>query len=227
MSAWSNSTDVRSSVRGVVVEELRRLVEEDGVVLVALDDEVLARRPRGSSPSKFAGDAADEERRIAPGLVQERRERGSSSWSCRACRPRRPSGARGSRARRARRGTSSRAGRRSSAARASGLSGRTAFPITTRSGRRSSTCSASKPSATGMPQPRERRAHRRVDAGVGARHLVAARLQQPGERAHPGPGDGDEVDVHVAQAAKASGSGRGRSGAARTCCASRRGARGS
>ena len=57
----------------VVVQELRRLVEEGRVVLVALDDEVLA-LPFAEAPVEVERVAADQQRRIAPGSVQQRRD---------------------------------------------------------------------------------------------------------------------------------------------------------
>jgi hypothetical protein len=57
----------------VVVEELRRLVEERGVVLVALDDELRA-GAIAEAAAEVLGEAADEQRRIASSLEQQRRD---------------------------------------------------------------------------------------------------------------------------------------------------------
>ena len=57
---------------GVVVEELRRLVEEGGVVLVALDHE-LGPGAVAEAAAEVLGQPADQQRRIAPRLEQQRR----------------------------------------------------------------------------------------------------------------------------------------------------------
>ncbi len=46
------------------------------------------------------------------------------------------------------------------------------------------------------PPPLQRRSHRRVEGHVRPRHLVPGRLEQPRERPHARAGDGDEVDMH-------------------------------
>ena len=53
MSAWSNSMLVMDRQLGPVVEELGALVEEGGVVLVALHDDVGALGPARKPASKF------------------------------------------------------------------------------------------------------------------------------------------------------------------------------
>ena len=70
MSAWSNSTEVRIKCAGLVVQELGRLVEEGRVVLVALDHEVLA-VALAEAAVEVEADAADEQRRIASGALQQ------------------------------------------------------------------------------------------------------------------------------------------------------------
>ena len=77
----------RREDRGVraVVEELRALVEERGVVLVALDDEVLALAELLALAERDRH-AADEQRRIAAGLLEDVRDAATWSWSCRGCR---------------------------------------------------------------------------------------------------------------------------------------------
>ena len=54
---------------GHVLEELRRLVEEGAVVLVALDDEVAAAAEPVARP-EVGGDAADQQRRVEPRMRQ-------------------------------------------------------------------------------------------------------------------------------------------------------------
>src|SRR5205085_1900349 len=58
---------------GQVLEELRRLVEEGAVVLVALDHEIaaMAHAIAGSALAQVAGDAADEHARVEPAVRQQ------------------------------------------------------------------------------------------------------------------------------------------------------------
>ena len=181
MSAWSNSTDVRTQRARVVVQELRGLVEERGVVLVALDHEVRARA--------LAEAAVEVERDARRRAATDRGPLRSSSdatqarrggLAVRAARPP-PSACPRSRARRARRRTSGRAAPRRSPRAPRGCRGARRCRSRRGRARRASTCSARKPSATGMPQPLEQRAHRRVELVVGAGHAQAARVQQARE----------------------------------------------
>ena len=73
MSAWSNSTLPMIATFGQVVDELRPLVEEGAVVLVALDHEVAAARQPVAAP-EVDRHAADQERRVEPGPVQQEGE---------------------------------------------------------------------------------------------------------------------------------------------------------
>ena len=65
MSAWSNSTEVRIDGIGKVVQELRALIEEGGVVLVAFEDEMLA-LPQLKAAAEIFRNAANQERRLRP-----------------------------------------------------------------------------------------------------------------------------------------------------------------
>ena len=181
-----------------VVEELRSLVEERGVVLVAFDDELAAPAQAPGLP-EVQRHAADQERRdrarrpcstcassdevvvlpCVPATTTERACRRPAGTACRTATGTTPAGC-----------------CRSCAASTSTWSLRQTLPTTTASGAQSR-FAGPKPSKHRDLLLRELRRHRRVDVLVGAAHVVAGRLEQARQRAHARAADPDEVDFIV------------------------------
>ena len=177
----------------VVVQELRPLVEERGVVFVALDDE---RAPVAQAPRapEVEGDAADQERGIAPGLGQDvrhdrRRGRlavGAGYDDAVAFSEEQLGEQRGKRRQRE-------------------------LPLPRRHDLDVVLAAnvADNDALGGPVEVRRREAvhdrnlllselgrHRRIDVLVGTTHVMTRRLEKAGERAHAGSADSDEVNFH-------------------------------
>ena len=71
---------------GMVVQELRGLVEECGVVFVAFDDELFPAAEAIAAVAEIRGDAADQEIRPPAGDLENPGEHGGGGGLCRACR---------------------------------------------------------------------------------------------------------------------------------------------
>ena len=199
MSAWSNSTLPMIATFGQVVDELRPLVEEGGVVLVALDHEVPAARQPVAAPEVHRH-AADQERRVEPGPVQQEGEQARGRRL--AVRPRdherRP-------------GPEELLGEERGQAREAlapvehrlhlGVASRERVADHHEVGVRGHVRLGPRREDRDA-QRLELRRHRRVDVLVGARHLVALLAQEPGERRHGRPADGRQVDLHSTGASR-------------------------
>ncbi len=179
-----------------VVQELRPLVEEGGVVLVALDDELGALRRAATTAGSSAARRRSRNDGIAPAscstCASERRRR---RLAVRA-RRRRPSACR------SRNSSPSSDGNDSSGMlrswRRQHLDVVLAADVADDDdvGRPSRGWRGPKPSNDGDALLGELRRHRRVDVLVGAAHVVAGRLEQARERPHAGAADADEMNLH-------------------------------
>ena len=184
-----------------VVDELRPLVEEGAVVLVALDHEVRAAAQPVAAPEVHRH-AADQERRVEPGLVeQEGEQAGRRRLAVRAGHDQRRAAAAGT-------------PRPASAGQAREALPALEHDLDLRVAPRERVADHHEVGVRGHvglgvrradrdAERLELRGHRRVDVLVGARHLVALLAQQPGERGHGGAADGRQVDLHSTGASSA------------------------
>ena len=181
---------------GQVLEELRGLVEERAVVLVAFDHEVaplpepIARAARRRNCARCRRRARSDRARRASAASRS----ATSSWSCRACRRSRSSGrptgsARGSLPAASSSGSCDRAPLRARRCRAR-----------SRCRRRPDRVSAVMCSARVAAERRdafggEEVAHRRIDVLIGAAHVVALALEHRRQRRHRRAADANQMDA--------------------------------
>ena len=178
-----------------VVQELRPLVEVGGVVLVALDDEV-GPRSEGVAGVEVERDPAHQERGIRPEIGQapgQQRRGGGLAVGARH-HHRRP-------ARQEDQAQELRHGEIRDAGVQDGLQLRVApgdgVAHHHEIGPLFQVCGV--PALLhGDAQPGQEFAHGRIDAGVGAAHPAALRLQHAGERGHGSAADAEDVDGGVA-----------------------------